>query len=89
MDDLTSLEMVAVSRPRKYPKSEQWKYEMRVQLLGRGMPASAILACCAFLYASYRITKQSSSPGITISPSPSIEKWPWTNQSSVFWLMGQ
>ena len=44
--------MVAVSRPRKYPKSEQWKYEMRVQLLGRGMPASAILACCAFLYAS-------------------------------------
>jgi len=25
----TSLEMVAVSRPRKYPNSEQWKYEMQ------------------------------------------------------------
>lgn len=34
--------MVAVSRPRKYPKREQWKYEMRCQLLGRGMPASAM-----------------------------------------------
>jgi len=38
----TSLEMVAVSNPRKYPNNEQWKYEIRYQLFGRGIPASAI-----------------------------------------------
>ena len=40
--ELTSLEMVAVSNPRKYPNNEQWKYEIRYQLFGRGIPASAI-----------------------------------------------
>ena len=33
---------MAVSKPRKYPNSEQWKYEIRLQLLVTGIPASAI-----------------------------------------------
>jgi hypothetical protein len=45
--------MVAVRRPRKYPKREQWKYESRYQVGGRGIPCSASRAACAFLYASY------------------------------------
>merc|ERR1719322_747533 len=45
----TSLEIVAVSNPRKYPNKEQWKYEIRYQLFGRGIPASAIRCACALL----------------------------------------
>jgi hypothetical protein len=45
--------MVAVRRPRKYPKREQWKYESLYQPEGRGIPCSASRADCAFLYASY------------------------------------
>ena len=49
----TSLEIVAVSNPRKYPKREQWKYEILYQLFGRGMPASAMR--CAWKYIMFEL----------------------------------
>ena len=45
--------------------SEQWKYVIRLNwVAGPGTPASSELSC-SLLYASYRSTKHSNSPGIT------------------------
>ena len=49
----TSLEIVAVSNPRKYPKREQWKYEILYQLFGRGMPASAMRCALKYIMFNY------------------------------------
>lgn len=61
-----------------HPNKEQWKYVTLEPIMfrGGGTPASAVIVLWDFLYESYRSTKHNNSPGMTMSPSPSIEKWP-------------
>lgn len=68
---------------KTHPNKEQWKYvSLEPTPFGGGTPVSAEVPC-DFLYASYLSTKHSRRPGITISPRPSIEKWP------LFWILGK